>query len=168
MATTTPSASQLAPEVVTSWVAELDPEADELDLREDDDSASFASFGGSTVLFAGALFNRTELAQEVGAADELSDAELVARVYARRREGIAEALNGTFALLVRDPDRDALLAVRDRMGLHPLFYAEANGHTLFSDSIETLVRQPGVSRALNRRLLALHVWPAWWIEDKDE
>ena len=168
MATTTPSATQLVPEIVTSWVVELDPEAAELQLREDHDGAGFASFGGSTVLFTGALFNRTELAREVGAADELSDAELVARVYARRRDGIAEALNGTYALLVRDPDRDALLAARDRMGLHPLFYADADGSTLFSDSIETLVRQPGVSRALNRRLLALHVWPAWWIEDKDE
>src|SRR5687767_2793014 len=127
MATTTLSASQLVPEIVTSWVVELDPEAAELQLREDDDSAGFASFGGSTVLFTGVLFNRTELAREVGAADELSDAELVARVYARRRDGIAEALNGTYALLVRDPDRDALLAARDRMGLHPLFYAEAGG-----------------------------------------
>jgi asparagine synthase (glutamine-hydrolysing) len=151
-----------------SWVVEFDPEVAELQLREGTDGAGFASYAGSTVLFSGVLFNRTELAGQVGAEEELSDAELVARVYTRRRERIAEALNGTYALLVRDPDREELLAVRDRMGCHPLFYAEADGRTVFSDSIETLVRQPGVSRALNRRVLALHVWPAWWIEDKDE
>jgi asparagine synthase (glutamine-hydrolysing) len=165
---TTASAAQLVPDVVTSWVVELDPELAELQLREGNASAGFASFEGSTVLFSGVLFNRTELACQVDVEEEVSDAELVARVYARRRDGIAQALNGTYALLIRNPDREEVLAVRDRMGLHPLFYAQADGRTFFSDSIETLVRLPGISRALNRRVLALHVWPAWWIEDKDE
>lgn len=170
MATMVPSFKPFVPDVVTSWLVEFDPRDAGLEVRDDLESeTSFASTETCTVFFAGILFNRSEIERDLGVGSEiLSEAELVARMYPSRGEKIAEALNGTFALLIRDAARDTLLCVRDRMGVHPLFYAEAGERIVFSDSIETLLRHPAVSHAPNRRLLALHVWPAWWIEDKQE
>ncbi len=170
MATTPPSAKPLVPEVVTSWLVEFDPRSAGLEVRDDLESeSSFTSTEACSVFFAGVLFNRPEIERDLGVGSAtMSEAELIAQLYLKRGDRIAEGLNGTFALLIRDAAHDTLLCVRDRMGVHPLFYAEAGDSLVFSDSIETLVRAPGVSSVLNRRLLALHVWPAWWIEDKDE
>ena len=165
---TTVSATRVVPDVVTSWVAELDPKSG-LRLATESDYASVFQGEACTAVFAGVIYNRADLERRLEAEPgSLTDAALVAALYRARGPAVAEELNGTFALLLWDPHTEMLLAARDRMGLHPLFYAESGGRTVFSDSIETLVRHPGVDRSLNRRLLALHVWPAWWIEDKDE
>jgi asparagine synthase (glutamine-hydrolysing) len=165
---TTINAARVVPDVVTSWVGELDPQSG-LRLATESEDASVFQSDACTAVFAGVVYNRAELEQRLEAEPgALSDAELAAALYRRRGAAVAEDLNGTFALLIWDPAEETLLATRDRMGLHPLFYADVGGRTVFSDSIEALVRHAGVDRSLNRRLLALHVWPAWWIEDKDE
>jgi asparagine synthase (glutamine-hydrolysing) len=137
--------------------------------RDGEGAPEVASGDSCTVALDGVLYNADELRREfpAGPADE-SDAELVLRLYLALGEQLAERLNGRFALVVWDGRTGTAYAIRDRMGNHSLFYARAGSDVLFSDSIDTLVAHPDVSAAVNRRLLALHVWPAWWIEEKDE
>ena len=70
-------------------------------------------------------------------------------------------LSGRFALFIADRSRNRLLAVRDQMGMHPLFYADAARGLLFSTSIDALLSQPEVSRDLNRVVVAEHLVHRW-------
>jgi asparagine synthase (glutamine-hydrolysing) len=134
-----------------------------------DGSPEVASAEACTLALDGYLFNADVLRRDFPATGgEDTDAALLLRAYLTKGEGFADRLKGRFALVVWDGRRGTAFAVRDRMGLHALFYTEAGPDILFSNSIETLLGHPDVPRTVNRRLLALHVWPSWWIEEKDE
>jgi len=110
------------------------------------------------VIFDGVLYNGAELG---GVAPEDSPspnpAEQVLEGYLRWGEGVLARIKGIFALVLWDVRRDLLLAVRDQVGLHPLFYAEGGRSLLFSSSIDALISHPSVSRELNRAALADHL-----------
>ena len=172
MSTALASASSFVPDVVTSWRIEFSPESQtpiQVHQGQVSGELAHAPDRSCTVFFDGVIFNRSALGSDLRVEPgALGDAELLLRLYLHRGEDFVRSLNGTYALVVWDGQTDTLMCVRDRMGLHPLFYADTTGGLLLSDSIETLLRDPRVSGELNRRLLALHVWPAWWIEEKDE
>jgi asparagine synthetase B (glutamine-hydrolysing) len=157
---------------VPSWIVAVRPGDPSSIARVDHDpdgSPEVASAESCTVALDGYLFNADELRRDfpaTGAGD--TDAALLLRAYLTVGERFADRLKGRFALIVWDGRSGTAFAVRDRMGLHALFYAEAGPDILFSSSIETLLGHPVVPATVNRRLLALHVWPSWWIEEKDE
>lgn len=68
-----------------------------------------------------------------------SDSELALHLY--RRAGIAglKQLRGEFAILIFDRQRRLMLAVRDRMGVKPLFYAQHRGTWYFASEIKALL-----------------------------
>jgi asparagine synthase (glutamine-hydrolysing) len=88
---------------------------------------------------------------------DLDGAGSVLRAYRERGEAVLPRLRGAFALVIWDADRQRLLCVRDPLGIYPLFYADAGPELLISTSLEALTRHPGVSRDLNRVLLAEHL-----------
>jgi asparagine synthase (glutamine-hydrolysing) len=117
--------------------------------------ASFARIDSLSAVFDGVLYNRVDLMQSLGSrGTEANDAELILRAYSRWGEDTLHKLKGIFALILWDGARDLLLCARDRMGIYPLFYAETAGKLMASVSPQELIRQPGVSRAVNRAALA--------------
>jgi asparagine synthase (glutamine-hydrolysing) len=103
------------------------------------------------------LYNRADLSRSLGVRAEANDAELILGAYSRWGEDTLHKLKGIFALILWDGARELLLCARDRMGMYPMFYAESGGKLLVSISPEELVRQPGVSAAVNRVALADHL-----------
>ncbi len=108
-----------------------------------------------SVIFDGALFNRSDLQDELGEVrlPSNSDAHLILAAYLKWGEGFLSRLRGTFALIIWDNLREALLCLRDPMGSHPLFHAASGNDLVVSPSIEVLLAQPNVSRELNRPAL---------------
>src|SRR5690349_20294467 len=81
-----------------------------------------ASAPGLHAVFSGVLFEADDLAARVGAAGQsLSSAALVLRAYQQLGDRWLDALAGHFAIVIADRARDRVIAVRDRMGQHPLF-----------------------------------------------
>src|SRR5262245_9975806 len=104
-----------------------------------------ASAPGLSVLFDGVLYNRREIAEQLGVeAGELDDSDLLLRAYRRWGLDLPNRLEGTFALVVADTARRQVLAVRDPLGAHPLFYSESSGRLLFATSIDALRKQRSV------------------------
>jgi asparagine synthase (glutamine-hydrolysing) len=62
----------------------------------------------------------------------------------------ATLLRGEFALVIADERQRAMIAVRDRFGVKPLYYAVVNGDVFFASEIKAL--------------LALGVPAAWDLE----
>ena len=113
--------------------------------------------GGVTGLWsAGFIANRREIAARAGAAEESSDLELAAALYARLGDEAARALHGPFAWIVWDGDRRRLIAVRDRLGINELYYTRDRSEVLLAADVETLLEGSGPP-ALNPRAIRAQV-----------
>jgi asparagine synthase (glutamine-hydrolysing) len=68
-----------------------------------------------------------------------SDSEIALHLY--RRSGLAglKQLRGEFAILLFDRKRRLMLAVRDRLGIKPMFYAQHRGAWYFASEIKALL-----------------------------
>jgi asparagine synthetase B (glutamine-hydrolysing) len=99
-----------------------------------------------TVFFDGQIYDRADLERELGLPSDLPrrDAELALAAYERWGEGTPEHLNGVFSLVAWDAERKALQAVRDPLGIRPLFRCERGDRVLLSNSIAVLTHDPRV------------------------
>jgi asparagine synthase (glutamine-hydrolysing) len=120
----------------------------------------------AVVAFDGVLYNRLELQKQptpsIASSESSSDADLVLQAYRRWGDDLPRKLNGIFALVIWDRANRKLLAVRDPLGIYPLFYAEVGSNLYLSPSIGALSRNPQVPDKVNRAALAdhlLHRWP---------
>jgi asparagine synthase (glutamine-hydrolysing) len=132
--------------------------------REGEAGPSRATGDGLEVVVDGFLHDVESLpgAPPGGIPGERTPAERVRRAYRVAGAGVLGRLRGVFAVVLWDARRGRLLACRDPLGAHPLFYAEVGGGLVLSASIPALLRHPRVSRAVNRGLLAdhlRHLWP---------
>ena len=122
-----------------------------------------ASEPGVRAAFSGTLFEPDLLAKRLGLTEDaaLNPASLVLQAYVKLGDEWAHVLRGQYAAIVDDRLSDRFIAVRDAMGLHPLFFADARDELLLSWSTEALVAQPHVWSTLNRAALADHLMHRW-------
>lgn len=125
--------------------------------------AQFARAGRVAVLFEGTLYNRVELQAEAGLVPPAqNDAAVLLSAYARWGRDLPAHVKGVFALVVWDGANGSILAVRDPLGQYPLFYAAVPGRgVLLSTSIDALLADSRVSRAVSRPALADHLCQRW-------
>jgi len=141
-----------------AWVVAVGQSPRAADLCAPGNAVS-ATTPGIKVVFSGTLFDTDDLARRLGwpAGKPYDAAALVLAAYQRDPDQWAETLSGQYAIVVDDRSRDRVVAVRDRMGTHPLFYTVTGARVLVSWSIDALLAQPGVSQDLNRVALADHL-----------
>jgi asparagine synthase (glutamine-hydrolysing) len=106
---------------------------------------------GTSVLVADLrLDNREVLAAELGIGPgPLSDVALLAKAYARWREGCVEHLLGDFAFAVWDAKARALVLARDHMGQRHLHYHAGKSAFVFASEIAGLKVLPDVPDRLD-------------------
>ncbi|MBK9195823.1 MAG: hypothetical protein IPO17_12795 [Flavobacteriales bacterium] len=95
--------------------------------------------GRYTIAFNGEIFNFKELRRNWNRRATLSAAILTRRCVLHRlfHQGpdFLHDLNGFFALAIHDKEKDELFLARDRYGLKPLWWCEANGHFHFASEL---------------------------------
>ena len=128
-----------------------------------DRALSTARSGHLVAVFSGVLFERDSLARELALPSEtVNPADLVIAACRARGSDWVHTLKGHFAAVIHDEATGKIVAVRDPMGLHPLFVARGSSGWVFSPSTDGLLAEAGVSRALNRVVLAEHLVHRWW------
>jgi asparagine synthase (glutamine-hydrolysing) len=108
-----------------------------------------AGEGACRVLFAGVLYGNDRR--------DAPAARRVLEAYRRHGEAALGRLRGRFTAVVWDGERELLLCARDPMGIHPLFWAEGDGHLYVSPSFAALRQHPGVSAELDRAVVAEYI-----------
>ncbi len=78
-----------------------------------------------------------------------SDSEIALHLYHRDGTNLAQHLRGEYAVLIADHANDAMIAIRDRFGIKPLFYALHEGGVIFASEIKALLAL-GVPARWNR------------------
>src|SRR6266508_4361491 len=100
--------------------------------------------GRITVVQNGEIYNYRELRLELERAGHRfstsGDTEVLAHLYEERGERFAERLRGMFAIALWDSEQGRLLLARDRYGIKPLYYREAEGELAFASELRALPR----------------------------
>ena len=68
-----------------------------------------------------------------------SDSEIALHLYQERGMQCASALRGEFAVVIADERQRVMIAIRDRFGIKPLFYAVFDGDVYFASEIKALL-----------------------------
>ena len=68
-----------------------------------------------------------------------SDSEIALHLYLQHGMRATEQLRGEFAVLIADQRRDIMIAIRDRFGIKPLFYAVTPDGVFFASEIKALL-----------------------------
>lgn len=84
------------------------------------------SKGPITWICNGEIYNSRDLEKDLGLLDTGSDCECIGELYMRHRDDLetfARCLDGVFAIILYDAERNQLLVTRDPFGIRPLFFA---------------------------------------------
>src|SRR5262249_17313548 len=82
---------------------------------------------------------RERLRAEGFAFETDSDSEIALHLYLREGMNLGPHRGGGFAAVTADRRNRAMLAIRDRFGIKPLFYAVHEGNVLFASEVKALL-----------------------------
>jgi asparagine synthase (glutamine-hydrolysing) len=95
------------------------------------------------IAYNGELFNYHELLPRLLARGHMlatrCDTEAWVHLYEDYSEGLFEHVNGQFALALWDRRERTLILARDRMGVCPLYYCQANGFLIWGSEVKALL-----------------------------
>jgi asparagine synthase (glutamine-hydrolysing) len=121
--------------------------------------------GQVVIAFNGEIFNFRELRADLEVRGHQfrghSDTEVLLHLYLADGEAMFSRLNGMFAFAIWDARRQAVLLVRDAMGVKPLYWALAPQGVVFGSELKALLPFPGVSRELDLAAVRDHLTYLW-------
>ena len=132
-----------------------------LDLSPAGHQPMVSADGRYVVTFNGEIYNFRELANELGlAAGSLrshSDTEVLLHAWTRWGAGTMERLVGQWAFALYDRRSHQLTLTRDRFGEKPLFFQATAARVIFASSLEALLEDRSIPRALDPAALAEYI-----------
>jgi asparagine synthase (glutamine-hydrolysing) len=110
-----------------------------------------------SITFNGEIYNFAAIRRELERAGRRfcsqSDTEVVLQGYEEWGADVVPRLHGMFAFGIYDGRRGHLLLARDRLGIKPLYVADAAGALLFASEVRALLASGLVARRLDDRAL---------------
>lgn len=99
--------------------------------------------GGTHLVVNGEFYGYREIRERLRATGYRfatdSDSEIALHLYHERGMQCANELRGEFAVVIADQRERAMIAIRDRFGIKPLFYAVVDGDVFFASEIKALL-----------------------------
>lgn len=92
-----------------------------------------SSDGRRSIVMSGRLYGQSELMKAIGERQAAGDAALILAAYRRWGADCLTRLDGDFAFVLHDRQRNVVLCARDAFGMHPLCYA-VDGRRLIAAS----------------------------------
>src|SRR5436189_3065886 len=100
--------------------------------------------GSVHVVQNGEIYNYRELRRELERAGHVfrthGDTEVLLHLYEQHGDAFAERLRGMFAVAIWDARGRRLVLARDRFGIKPLYYRDADGELAFASELRALPR----------------------------
>jgi asparagine synthase (glutamine-hydrolysing) len=103
---------------------------------------------GEALVFNGEIYNypalRRELEEQGLRFATHCDTEVVLRLYELHGPACVDFLNGMFAFVLWEPQRERMFFARDRLGEKPLYWTQTDGRFVFGSEIKALLEHPAV------------------------
>lgn len=129
-----------------------------LDLSETGRQPMVSAQGSNAITVNGEIYNFKALRKELEACgyhfSSQSDSEVVLHGYAQwGAEGLAERIDGMYAIVIHDRKNDTLHFIRDRAGVKPLFYYYDGRTFAWASEAKALVHWLGNNARINPEAL---------------
>ena len=115
-------------------------------------------YGSVVTVLNGEIYNYQSLREQLGSRGHklatASDTEVIVHLYEDFGEECVQHLRGMFGFAVWDTHKRQLLLARDRLGIKPLYYAQAGGRLIFGSEIKAILQHPSVQVFLNHEALS--------------
>lgn len=112
--------------------------------------------GNLNIVLAGCLYDRDEVAAALGDETDSPDPALILLAYRRWGTACVERLDGDFAFVLHDADRNVVVCARDALGSHPLCYA-FDGRRLVAASEPRQVLAAGIAMQPSEEAIATYI-----------
>jgi asparagine synthase (glutamine-hydrolysing) len=127
-----------------------------IDLQNGDQPI-FDPARGTAIVFNGELYDHRELRRELEERGHrfytTTDTEVLLHLYGEYGLDFVDRLNGEFSFVIWDAPRRRLVAVRDPVGIKPLFYRATPDEILFGSELKALFALPRVPRRIAREYM---------------
>jgi asparagine synthase (glutamine-hydrolysing) len=111
------------------------------------------------IVYNGEVYNFKEIRQELETLgydfQSQSDTEVILKSYHCWGDEMVSKLNGMFAIIMFDKEKQELTLFRDRAGVKPLYWFFKDGLFLFGSELKSLCAHPRFERKLNFEALSL-------------
>ena len=105
------------------------------------------------VVFNGEIYNFRELRRELEGLGHVfythTDTETIVHLYEEYGTRAVDHMRGMFAFALWDERKRQLFIARDRVGIKPLYYAQAGGRILFASELKCILELADVERKLS-------------------
>jgi len=109
--------------------------------------------GSVAVVFAGVIYNRSEMAERAGpgANSEAASNTAVLVEHLYRREGLdfLNRINGSFSMAIWDKRSGTVHLARDRFGIEPFYYYLDDNKVIFGSMVQPIVKYTGTGLDLD-------------------
>lgn len=106
------------------------------------------SFNNFTIVFNGEIYNYIELREGLKKKGHLfktsSDTEVILHMYAEYGKDFVNLLNGMFAFIIYDKNRNELFIAKDHFGIKPLYWYHDDKLIAFGSEIKALLAHPDI------------------------
>jgi asparagine synthetase B (glutamine-hydrolysing) len=135
------------------------------DIARPEEGADIAVFGSphqpSVALFDGFLFDRRATCDELHLAHTARHAEILAAAFERWGRSLFTRLAGNYLAALWDGAARRLVLGHDRLGRHPVFFANTSDMFWFSSNVLELGRSGVVDPRPNRMSIAMTAFALW-------
>lgn len=114
--------------------------------------------GNLTIVFNGEIFNHAKLRDELIAKGyrfrtDHSDTEVLLLMYQEYGIDMLKLLNGMFAFVIYDKEKDILFGARDHAGIKPLYFSNQNGNFYFASELKSILKF-GLNQSIDMQSLS--------------
>jgi asparagine synthase (glutamine-hydrolysing) len=133
-----------------------------IDLSNEANQPMYSHDGRYIIVFNGEIYNFLEIKKQLHALDQTiqfqthSDTEVILHAFAHWNVGMAERLQGMFAIVIYDAIDQKVFLFRDRVGKKPLYYFSNEKCFCFASEIKALLRHPEVQHSKQVDVHAVH------------
>ncbi|MEM7161958.1 MAG: asparagine synthase (glutamine-hydrolyzing) [Bacteroidota bacterium] len=122
-----------------------------IDLDERANQPMKSADGRYTLTYNGELYNFRELKEQLKKYNfhSESDTEVILAAFSEWGIDALKHFNGMFAFAIWDDWEEQLFLCRDRIGIKPLYYAQANNSLVFSSELRALLASELIPRKAN-------------------
>ena len=111
-----------------------------IDLEDRSNQPFLASDGQTVIIFNGEIYNYKELAKQFNLTlKTTSDTEVLVELYLKLGKDMLQHLNGMFTFVIFNTATQEYFVARDRLGIKPLYYTQANNKVIFSSEISPIL-----------------------------
>ncbi|HBE42643.1 MAG TPA: asparagine synthase (glutamine-hydrolyzing), partial [Bacteroidales bacterium] len=104
------------------------------------------TYEGCTIVYNGEIYNYIELREELRKQGHIfktaSDTEVILHMYRQFGDNFINDLNGMFAFIIYDKQRNKLLIARDHFGIKPLYWYSDSRKIIFGSEIKAILKHP--------------------------